>query len=1005
MGWKDYLVAGAAVVGAVIGGYAAGPSTSFSILGMNLATGALAGVLQGAVLGATLGAMLDSITGSSSDDSSLDLTKSNTYGADYTYPVLTVEEGTPVPRAYGRVRMAGNIIRANAPDDATYIIALIGHCRGPVDSLLTNWINNLPRAEFETTTKEIGYFTGTTTQSYCTYFTDDKRCTYRGLAYTALRITKGDEINTVSNVNVALRGLLCLDIGQDTGGTKSWTRDPAQILWDWYITVEGYVAADLNSARFTALQAYCTAVPSNATSVPAAPPGVDGALVKSTNTYSNNKHLAPFALRTDVPLTGPSPLQSWISASGTLGSCRVNIDFGVLYLCDKVVIDNYHHLGGIVSVGSGVSGFVIQASNSVASFNDVTYASTGWTKLSSVTHSARAHTAVDEEDPQEFTFTNATAYRYYSIKVQNNLGVGGALTAVGIRHAKFYAKNPRYTFDYVFDTDVGVNDAKKLIWKSFNGSCIMSQGQLKPVWETSGLTVAHNFTIDNIVKGSLKWGKVLHPNIVRVGYINSRLGFLKDIAEIKDEREIVERGEILLEDSCYFITETDVAMRRARYKFDKALYTDYTCQLTGFPDSQAVEIYDKVNVSHPLPGWSAKGFLVKGKSEDEYGRPTFQLEAYFSGIYQDRGFETQESHSSVLPNPLRPPPAIDCSDITVAIVETGDANSFAGIRVSFTPPSDPSYSYTKVFLSTDDVTFRLAATAEGQRDVDINGMGVFYEFGDTVYVRLQPVNGLGVAAPFPSTSCSGTSVAITEGVLLGNLNVTTSISTSISGTTGSLFDGVFDSGGMTFINCCLDAYVAPAIDAGSTDDTIDNATPADVVITDGCPPYNWTISGATGYSISGASASLIAVVSVVAGACGTQYSPTCRVTVTDDCGNSADKILRHTSGHWSEQCTYGVTDPCGYDAPSDCIGGTAEYWILGIGVDGDKAWKAFGKSCRTDGQCANWGTYGSCVPMGAPKPPAGICDTPANCPAGGTCTHGGFTCIYGSLGYNLWMCL
>jgi hypothetical protein len=41
----------------------------------------------------------------------------------------------------------------------------------------------------------------------------------------------------------------------------------------------------------------------------------------------------------------------------------------------------------------------------------------------------------------------------------------------------------RYQFDYVFDVRSSLNDMKKLLWESFNGRTIWSQGKIKPVWE------------------------------------------------------------------------------------------------------------------------------------------------------------------------------------------------------------------------------------------------------------------------------------------------------------------------------------------------------------------------------------------------------------------------------------------------------------------------------------------------------------------------------------------
>ena len=72
---------------------------------------------------------------------------------------------------------------------------------------------------------------------------------------------------------------------------------------------------------------------------------------------------------------------------------------------------------------------------------------------------------------------------------------------------------PRYRFDYCFDTKISINDAKKILWKSFNGKVIWSQGKLKPVWERSHTISRHHFNMSNIVEGSFSWGRIKRFNI------------------------------------------------------------------------------------------------------------------------------------------------------------------------------------------------------------------------------------------------------------------------------------------------------------------------------------------------------------------------------------------------------------------------------------------------------------------------------------------------------------
>ena len=138
---------------------------------------------------------------------------------------------------------------------------------------------------------------------------------------------------------------------------------------------------------------------------------------------------------------------------------------------------------------------------------------------------------------------------------------------------------PRYRFDYIFDGDVSINDAKKLIWKSFNGRCIRSQGKIKPVWDSGQMsdgaggltakTVQYAFDMDNIVKDAFSWKPLERPNIVRIYFKDSDQNYKTSSVEVKDKLDIAKNGEILYEEIDWFITDREIASRRAKYIFKK----------------------------------------------------------------------------------------------------------------------------------------------------------------------------------------------------------------------------------------------------------------------------------------------------------------------------------------------------------------------------------------------------------------------------------------------------
>nr|MBC8360946.1 hypothetical protein [Candidatus Desulfatibia profunda] len=332
---------------------------------------------------------------------------------------------------------------------------------------------------------------------------------------------------------------------------------------------------------------------------------------------------------------------------------------------------------------------------------------------------------------------------------------------------------PRYRFDFNIDTDIEINDAKKLIWQSFNGRVIMSQGKLKPVWDsaqmangTGGLTaktVSHAFTEDNIVKDSLTWRQPERPNVVRIHFKDSAKNYKSSSVEIKDSTDIDNNGEILYEEKAWWITDQEIARRRAKCKFDRFKYGDCECSLTAFSGAGDLEVYDLTTVTHTLPGWTTKQFIVTSKGEDHFGRVTVTLFAHYAGVYDDAQVGTQANYESTLPNPYDAPAA--STNISATLISPGVTHDYDSVRVSFTPPAgDPFYASTEAYISTDDSIYYFAGSSSGANIV-IQGMGTFYQPGDTVYIKLRSISEMGVKASLPGPYDA--SVVITSSIRLG----------------------------------------------------------------------------------------------------------------------------------------------------------------------------------------------------------------------------------------------
>jgi len=100
---------------------------------------------------------------------------------------------------------------------------------------------------------------------------------------------------------------------------------------------------------------------------------------------------------------------------------RINVDLGAAKIVRNIQIANYHRSG--LDTTFGAKNFILSGSNDVDDFNDFVCNHTGtWTNLTTSASLFAEHAASDTADIQNFTVTNYTAYRYYSIYIADTYG-------------------------------------------------------------------------------------------------------------------------------------------------------------------------------------------------------------------------------------------------------------------------------------------------------------------------------------------------------------------------------------------------------------------------------------------------------------------------------------------------------------------------------------------------------------------------------------------------------
>ena len=192
------------LIGAAVGAalYAIGgglASISVGVLGTTLFT--VTSLLGFTALGAAAGTALSFISSSLTPDVPEPGYSSNTYSSPQ--PVISVEKGTPIPEAYGRCRIAGNVIRQNDPDDGNWIKMIVAHSMGEADEMLGHYINGVEWTALNGSSHAYWEHAGAENQSGITnIFDDNETCDFRGLALTEYKFKKNDEIRQIQNINV-----------------------------------------------------------------------------------------------------------------------------------------------------------------------------------------------------------------------------------------------------------------------------------------------------------------------------------------------------------------------------------------------------------------------------------------------------------------------------------------------------------------------------------------------------------------------------------------------------------------------------------------------------------------------------------------------------------------------------------------------------------------------------------------------------------------------------------
>jgi len=317
----------------------------------------------------------------------------------------------------------------------------------------------------------------------------------------------------------------------------------------------------------------------------------------------------------------------------------------------------------------------------------------------------------------------------------------------------------RYMLDILIDSQKPIVDILQDMMSSFNGALIYSENKIKLLVEKAEASNAYAFTEDNIVENSFSFWRVPERvNQVKITFMDEDNSYRYETVIAKDTDDIALYGVIEKEISAAYITRKGQASRIAQFLLDKAMASEFQCQLTGSYGSSIVEPLDVVTVTHSVPGWTAKRFRVLDIQKAEDGTNTFTLESYNGSIYHDKGVAEQETRHDPAPSPDSELEHVTSLDTSEQWFVNNDGTLVPYVRVTFDTLDELLYwSYCNIYVSIDGgTTWRLDGRSETGVDYRVWGVKI----GTTVTVKAVSVNWKGAefdfdGAPTDSVTLSG----------------------------------------------------------------------------------------------------------------------------------------------------------------------------------------------------------------------------------------------------------
>lgn len=197
-------------------------------------------------------------------------------------------------------------------------------------------------------------------------------------------------------------------------------------------------------------------------------------------------------------------------------------------------------------------------------------------------------------------------------------------------------KNPRFTFNMIFDSQASARDLLDEIYRSCRGGLFTKNGKLQFKIDKAE-AISKVFTAEDIVKGSETFGTIPteeHYDILKVVYISPDHEWQKveAFAEIPEYRDGVPIEHAV---NCYSVTNFQQASRLAWYYVNSKILCPYFGSFKTDYRAYDLEVGDVIQIDSLLMGLNAYAVKVTSVIDDGAGTFTVNWRTYDERLYDD----------------------------------------------------------------------------------------------------------------------------------------------------------------------------------------------------------------------------------------------------------------------------------------------------------------------------------------------------------------------------------